>query len=79
MVLVARGGIVASEEARQQLEERGLYIDTADADALKKAVAGKMDSMVRGNSKLGQIAKAEETVNATEVAQNMATQARALA
>jgi HD-GYP domain-containing protein (c-di-GMP phosphodiesterase class II) len=78
MVLVARGGVVASEEARQQLEERGLYIDMADADAFKKAVAGKMDSMVRGNSKLGQIAKAEEAVDAAEVAQNMATQARAL-
>jgi hypothetical protein len=78
MVLVARGGVVASEQARQQLEERGLYIDMADADAFKKAVAGKMGSMVRGNSKLGQIAKAEETVGAAEVAQNMATQARAL-
>lgn len=71
MVLVARGGIVASEEARQLLQERGLYIDMADADAFKKAVAGKMDSMVRGNSKLGQIAKAEETVDAVEVAHNM--------
>jgi len=78
LVLVARGGVVASEEARQQLEERGLYIDMADADAFKKAVAGKMDSMVRGGSKLGQIAKAEEAVDANDVAQNMATQARAL-
>jgi hypothetical protein len=34
LVLVARGGVVASEEARQQLSERGLYIDTADADGL---------------------------------------------
>jgi hypothetical protein len=67
-VLVARGGVVASEEARQQLEERGLYIDTADADAFKKAVAGKMDAMVRGGSKLGQIAKAEEAVDANDVA-----------
>jgi hypothetical protein len=76
LVLLARGGVVASEEMRQQLAERGVYIDTADADVIKKAVAGKMESMMRGDSKLGQIARVEETVDSADVAQIMEAQAR---
>ncbi|OYY60506.1 MAG: hypothetical protein B7Y51_11685 [Burkholderiales bacterium 28-67-8] len=77
MVLVARGGTIGTEERRQQLVERGVFIDISDADAFKKAVVGKMDSMVRDNAKLGLIAKAEDEVDADAVARNMATQSRA--
>jgi HD-GYP domain-containing protein (c-di-GMP phosphodiesterase class II) len=77
MVLVARGGTIGTEERRQQLIERGVYIDITDADAFKKAVAGKMDSMVRDNARLGLIAKAEDEVDAEAVARNMITQSRA--
>ena len=45
LMLVPRGGVVPSESVRKQLTERGVYIDISDADAFKKALAGKMDSM----------------------------------
>ncbi len=77
MVLVARGGTIGTEERRQQLIERGVYIDLTDADAFKKAVAGKMDSMVRDNARLGRIAKAEDEVDADAVERQMTTQSRA--
>ena len=73
LVLVARGGAIGTEERRQQLIERGVFIDNADADAFKKAVVGKMDSMVRDNTRLGLIAKAEDEVDAAAVERNMAT------
>lgn len=57
-LLVPRGTMVANEEQRQQLITRGIYVDENDSEQFKKALAGKLDSMVRSNALLGQIAKA---------------------
>jgi len=62
LTLVARGGVVSSETVLKKLEKRGVYIDIIDDDAFKKALAAKMDSMVRNNAKLGRIAVAETEV-----------------
>lgn len=64
LMLVPRGGVVSNESARMQLAERGVFIDVGDADAFKKALAGKMDSMVRDNTRLGLIASAEADIDA---------------
>jgi len=64
LTLVPRGGMVSSEAVLKQLEERGVFIDIGDAEAFKKALAGKMDSMVRDNAKIGRIASAEAEVEA---------------
>lgn len=58
MLLVPRGAMVTSEAQRQQLIARGIYVDESDSQQFKKALAGKVDSMVRSNALLGQIAKA---------------------
>jgi hypothetical protein len=65
LTLVPRGGTVSSEAVLKQLEERGVFIDIGDADAFKKALAGKLDSMVRDNATIGRIARAEADVEAT--------------
>src|SRR5438552_807463 len=58
-LLVARGTLLESEAQRQQLIARGLYVDETDSDQFKKALAGKLDSLVRQNALLGQIARAQ--------------------
>jgi HD-GYP domain-containing protein (c-di-GMP phosphodiesterase class II) len=62
MLLVPRGAMVATEAQRQQLIARGIYVDENDSQVFKKALAGKVDSMVRSNALLGQIAKATPDV-----------------
>lgn len=76
LMLVPRGGVVPNESIRNQLAERGVYIDVSDANAFKKALAGKMDSMVRDNTRLGRIAEAEAEVEADGVADNLGVPAR---
>ncbi|MBX9794183.1 MAG: phosphohydrolase [Burkholderiaceae bacterium] len=63
LMLVPRGGMVTSEAARKLLADRGVFIDMNDAEAFKKALAGKVDSMVRNNDRLGRIARAESEVD----------------
>jgi HD-GYP domain-containing protein (c-di-GMP phosphodiesterase class II) len=58
-LLLAKGVMVVSEEQRQRLISRALYVDELEGDLLKRALAGKLDSMVRQNAKLGQIARAQ--------------------
>ena len=58
-LLVPRGGVVDSEALRQQLITRGIYVDKIDSGQFKKAMAGKLDSMLRQNALLGQIAQAQ--------------------
>ena len=58
-LLVARGTLLESEAQRQQLIARGLYVDETDSDQFKKALASKLDSLVRQNALLGQIARAQ--------------------
>lgn len=62
-LLVPRGTMVATEAQRQQLISRGIFVDENDSEQFKKALAGKLDSMVRSNALLGQIAKATPDVN----------------
>jgi HD-GYP domain-containing protein (c-di-GMP phosphodiesterase class II) len=57
-LLIPRGTMVASEVQRLQLAARDLYVDEQDGEALKRAIAGKLDSMVRQNALIGAIAKA---------------------
>jgi len=57
-LLIPRGTVVASEVQLQQLAARDLYVDDQDSEALRRAMAGKLDSMVRNNALIGQIAKA---------------------
>jgi len=58
-LLLAKGVLVASEEQRQRLVARALYVDELEGDLLMRAMAGKLDSMVRQNAPLGQIARAQ--------------------
>lgn len=78
LMLVPRGGVVPNESARAQLAERGVYIDVGDATAFKKALAGKVESMVRDNARLGRIAQAETEVEAEGVVENFGIPARAI-
>jgi HD-GYP domain-containing protein (c-di-GMP phosphodiesterase class II) len=59
-LLMPRGTMLADESQRQQLIARGIciYVDANDSEQFRKAMAGKLDSMVRSNALLGQIAKA---------------------
>jgi HD-GYP domain-containing protein (c-di-GMP phosphodiesterase class II) len=58
-LLLAKGVMVRSEEQRRRLVERALYVDELEGDLLNRALAGKLDSMVRQNAPLGQIARAQ--------------------
>ena len=57
-LLMPRGTMLADESQRQQLIARGIYVDANDSEQFRKAMAGKLDSMLRSNALLGQIAKA---------------------
>lgn len=57
-LLLPRGALLADEAQREQLLARGVYVDVADSVQFRKALAGKVDSMVRSNALLGQIAQA---------------------
>jgi HD-GYP domain-containing protein (c-di-GMP phosphodiesterase class II) len=58
-LLIPRGMIVASEDQLAQLAARELYVDEQDGQALKRAMAGKLDSMVRQGALIGVIAQAQ--------------------
>ena len=58
-LLVPRGMVVASEEQLQQLAARDLYVDGQDSQALQRAMAGKLDSMVRRGALIGALAQAQ--------------------
>ena len=57
-LLLPRGALLADERQREQLLARGVYMTVADTEQFRKALAGKVDTMVRRNALLGQIAKA---------------------
>ena len=57
-LLVPKGVMVASEDQRQQLIARELYVDEQEGEQLRRAIAGKLDSMIRQNALIGQIAQA---------------------
>ncbi|TXC67374.1 hypothetical protein FSC37_21815 [Piscinibacter aquaticus] len=57
-LLVPKGTMVADNEQLQQLVSRELYVDEQDGDALRRAMAGKVHELLRGNELLGRIAQA---------------------
>lgn len=57
-LLVPKGTLVASSAQLQQLAARELYVDEQDGEALRRAMAGKVHELVRGNELLGRIAQA---------------------
>ena len=62
-LLVPRGVIVSKEQQRQQLIARELYVDEQEGELLRRAIAGKLDSMVKQNALIGQIAQARPDVD----------------
>ena len=58
-LLLAKGVMVTSETQRQRLVSHALYMDEIDSELLKRAIAGKLDSMLRQNTPLGKIASAQ--------------------
>jgi HD-GYP domain-containing protein (c-di-GMP phosphodiesterase class II) len=65
-MLLAAGAVIATEGMRQQLVDRGIFVDIVDSENFQRALAGKVDSMLRQNASIGQIAQAK--VDAREVA-----------
>lgn len=57
-LLLAAGSVIDSETMRKQLLDRGLYVDFVESENFQKALAGKVDAMLRQNASLGTIAKA---------------------
>lgn len=57
-LLLAAGSVIDSEAMRQQLVNRGLFVDFVESENFQKALAGKVDAMLRQNASLGSIAKA---------------------
>lgn len=57
-LLVPKGTVLADSEQLHQLVSRELYVDEQDGEALRRAIAGKVHELVRGNELLGRIAQA---------------------
>lgn len=57
-LVAARGAVIRTEAQLQVLASRQLFLDETDSENLARAVAGKVDSMLRQNAPLGQIAQA---------------------
>ncbi len=67
-LLMARGVVIESAAHRQQLIERGVYVDQQDSEAYCRSMAGKLDSMLRQNELLGRIAQAHPDAAEIEAA-----------
>lgn len=57
-LIAARGAVIRTEAQLRALASRPLFLDDTDSENLARAVAGKVDSMLRQNAPLGQIAQA---------------------
>jgi HD-GYP domain-containing protein (c-di-GMP phosphodiesterase class II) len=55
-LLLARGSVIDSDRTLKQLVSRGVYVDAAESYQFTRAMAGKIDDLVRRNATLGQIA-----------------------
>lgn len=58
-LIAARGIVIQTAAQLQTLTSRELFLDEADSENLARAVAGKVDSMLRQNALLGRIAEAK--------------------
>jgi hypothetical protein len=62
-LLVPKGTLIDSQDQLGQLLERELYLDEQDGDALRRAMGGKLDGMLRDNETLGRMASARASAN----------------
>lgn len=62
-LLVPKGTLIESQDQLGQLLERELYLDEQDGDALRRAMGGKLDGMLRDNETLGRMANARASAN----------------
>jgi HD-GYP domain-containing protein (c-di-GMP phosphodiesterase class II) len=56
-LLLARGSVVDSQKLLNQLISRGVYVDPKESFQFSRAMAGKLDDMVRRNALIGKIAQ----------------------
>ena len=78
-LLMARGMVIETAAHRQQLIDRGVYVDQQDSEAYCRSMAGKLDSMLRQNELLGRIAQAHPDAANVEVLMPARKQASPLA
>ncbi len=57
-LLLSKGAMVVSEAQRQHLLQRGGFIDESESEQFQRALAGKLDDLVRQNAPLKQLATA---------------------
>ncbi|HZE91716.1 MAG TPA: phosphohydrolase [Rhizobacter sp.] len=57
-LLVAKGVVLTSEVQRQKLISREVFVDESEGELLKRAMAGKVYSLLEQNTVLGKIAQA---------------------
>ena len=74
-LLLAAGGVIESEPMRQQLIARGLFVAVQDSESFQRALAGRVDSIVRNNDSLRTLANAH--LDAATVAENQSGPASA--
>ncbi len=58
-LLIAKGVVLATEEQRQRLVSRELFVDERDGELIRRAMAGKLDNLLRKNTMLGRMAEAQ--------------------
>jgi HD-GYP domain-containing protein (c-di-GMP phosphodiesterase class II) len=58
-LLVAKGVVLTSEVQRQKLMAREVFVDESEGEILKRAMAGKVYSLLEQNTTLGRIAQAQ--------------------
>ena len=58
-LLVAKGVVLTSEVQRQKLMSRDVFVDESEGEILKRAMAGKVYSLLEQNTTLGRIAQAQ--------------------
>lgn len=58
-LVAARGAVIRTEAQLHTLASRELFLDDRDSEALTRALAGKVDTLVRQNALLGQIGQAQ--------------------
>ncbi|MET0333516.1 MAG: phosphohydrolase [Rhizobacter sp.] len=58
-LLLAKGVMVSSEEQHRRLVSHALYTEEHESELLKRAMAGKLDTMLRQNTKLGKLARVQ--------------------
>jgi HD-GYP domain-containing protein (c-di-GMP phosphodiesterase class II) len=61
LLLVAKGVVLSTDEQRLKLVSRTLFVDESENEQLQRALNGKLDSLLRQNTRLGHMAQAQPT------------------